>query len=482
MGKNRTPVLIGRSAEIAVLEKAWQSDEAEMVAVIGRRRVGKTFLVRQCYADKIVFEMTGIKDGKISEQLRHFTDRLNHHARPDQPYKRPKNWQDAFELLTRWLETRTDSQKAVLFFDELPWLAGKRSDFIKSFGLFWNIWASQQHIVVVICGSAASWMITHVVRDKGGLHNRITRRILLKPFLLHETEQYLQHRGVHLDRYQLLELYMALGGIPHYLKEIEGGKTATESIDYICFSEQGLLREEFSELYAALFDNAHFHIHIIRTLATTWQGMSRTEIAEKTGLNDSGHLSNYLEELTHSGFITAFFAYGKKKKELRFRLTDAYSLFYLQFMENHRAAGRGSWMRLSQTQAWKSWSGYAFENICLQHIAQIKKALGIAGIHSEVSHFHLKNSAFGRGLQIDLLIDRQDKAINLFELKFYSTPFVLKKDLTEEIRLKKAIFKEATSTNKQLFYTLLAPFLPAQSAGVFDRMLDMNCLFEEAET
>lgn len=481
MGKLNRRTLIGRKPETAVLEKAYQSDEPEMVAVIGRRRVGKTFLVRQCYAERIIFEMTGIKNGKKSEQLRHFTDRLNHFAQPAQPYKSPKNWQAAFEMLTAWLEKRESDEKAVVFFDELPWLAGKRSDFIKAFGLFWNSWASQQHIVVVICGSAASWMITHVVRDKGGLHNRITRRILLKPFNLCETEQYFQHRGIRFERYHLLELYMALGGIPHYLKEVEGGKTATENIDQICFSEQGLLRDEFGELYAALFDNAQYHIQIVRALATTWQGMSRMEIASATGIADGGHLSRYLEELTNSGFIAAFLAFGKKKKELRFRLIDEYSLFYLQFMENIRTEGSGTWMRRSQTQAWKSWSGYAFESICLKHIPQIKKALGIAGIYSEASNFYLKNSAFGRGLQIDLLIDRNDKAINLFELKFYSEPFVLKTAVAEEIRLKKAIFKEATGTNKQLFYTLLSTFLPAneQAAAVFDRLLDMHCLFEE---
>ncbi len=265
------------------------------------------------------------------------------------------------------------------------------------------------------------------------------------------------------------------------MKEVEGDKTATENIDQICFSEQGLLRDEFGELYAALFDNAHFHIQIVRALATTWQGMSRVDIASTTGIADGGHLSRYLEELTHSGFIAAYLAFGKKKKELRFRLTDEYSLFYLQFMENSRAEGSGTWMRRSQTQAWKSWSGYAFESICLKHIPQIKKALGIAGIYSEASNFYLKNSTFGRGFQIDLLIDRNDKAINLFELKFYSEPFVLKTAMADEIRLKKAIFKEATGTNKQLFYTLLSTFLPANEQGVsiFDRMLDMNCLFEE---
>lgn len=475
--------LIGREPEIAVLQKAFQSDEPELVAVIGRRRVGKTFLVRTCYAGKIDFEMTGIKGGKTADQLQHFTSRLNHHVQPMLPFQQPHNWQAAFDMLVTWLEKRDKTEKAVVFFDELPWLAGKRSDFIQAFGLFWNAWASQHNIVVVICGSAASWMIAKVMRDKGGLHNRITRRILLKPFNLYEAEAFLQSKGIHLNRYQLLLIYMAMGGIPHYLKELESGRTAVENIDQICFSEQGLLREEFGELYAALFDNADFHTQIVRALATIWQGMSRLEIAEKTGIADGGHLTRYLEELVFSGFISQYHAFGKKKKELRFRLTDEYSLFYLHFIEGNRNEGAGTWQRLSQTQLWKSWSGYAFEGICLKHIPQIKKALGISGIYSEASNFYLKSSSFGRGVQIDLLIDRHDKAINLFELKFYAEPFVLKKSQADEIRLKKAIFKDATATNKQIFFVLLTtfPIVPNEhSLAVFDRVLDMDCLFKLA--
>ncbi len=475
--------LTGREAEIAILQKAYQSDEPEMVAVVGRRRVGKTFLVRACYAGKIDFEMTGIKGGKTAAQLQHFTSRLNLHAQPTEPFRQPHNWQAAFDMLIAWLGKREKAEKAVVFFDELPWLAGKRSDFIQAFGLFWNSWASQQNIVVVICGSAASWMISHIMKDKGGLHNRITRRILLKPFNLYETEIYLQSKGIRLSRYHLLQVYMAMGGIPHYLKEIESGKSAVEIIDQVCFSEQGLLREEFDELYSALFDNAQYHIQIVRALATTWQGMSRLEIAQKTGISDGGNLSKYLQELTNSGFTSTYFAFGKKKKELRLRLTDEYSLFYLQFMENNRNEGEGTWQRLSQLQQWKSWSGYAFESICLKHIPQIKKALGITGIYSEASNFYSKNSPLGRGVQIDLLIDRNDKAINLFELKFYAEPFVVKKDQADEIRLKKAIFKDVTGTNKQVFYVLLTTFPIIQnehSLDVFDKVLDMDCLFKAA--
>lgn len=478
-------ILVGREQERAVLEKAFQSNEPEMVAVIGRRRVGKTFLVRLTYGERIDFEITGIQNGSTKEQLQHFADRLNYYAQPILPFAAPRNWQEAFQMLTLYLEKQHDGKKAVIFLDEFPWLAGgRKSDFLKAFGLFWNSWASQNNIVVVICGSAASWMIANVVRNKGGLHNRITRRVYLQPFNLFETEQFLKTRAVNLDRYQILQIYMAMGGIPHYLKEVETGKTATQNIDQICFSPQGLLREEFLQLYPALFDNADNHIRIIRGLASTWQGMTRSDILSETGLPDGGNVSRTLEELVHSGFISAAYAFGKKKKELRYRLTDEYSLFYLKFIEEKRSEGSGAWERLAPTQLWKSWSGYAFESLCLKHVPAIKKALGISGVYTEASAFYLKHSEFGRGIQIDLLIDRNDHAINIFEIKFYQSPFVLKKEQADDIRLKTAIFKTATATNKQIFFTLLTTF-PLQpnehSLGLIDRALDMNCLFEAFE-
>jgi hypothetical protein len=477
----QTP-LIGRQLEQAILQKALLSNEPEMVAVIGRRRVGKTFLVRSTYAGKISFEITGIQNGSKLEQLQHFTDRINYYAKPVFPFQAPKSWLEAFQMLTIFLEKWGNGEKPVVFFDEFPWLAtGRNSDFLKAFGLFWNSWASQNNIVVVICGSAASWMISNVVRNKGGLHNRITRRINLQPFNLYETEQFLRSRSIQLDRYHILQIYMAMGGIPHYLKEVEAGKTATQNIDQICFSPQGFLREEFSELYLALFDHAENHIQIVRALAATWQGMTRKDIIAQAGLADGGNTTRILEELANSGFIMAFYAFGKKKKELRYRLTDEYSLFYLQFIEEKRGEGAGTWERLAQTQAWKSWSGYAFESVCLKHIPAIKKALGISGIYTEASAFYLKKSDFGRGIQIDLLIDRNDQAINLFEIKFYHSPFALSKDQAEEIRVKKAIFKSATTTTKQLFFTLLTtfPLVPNEhSLSVVDSILDMNCLFE----
>ncbi len=452
-----------------------------MVAVIGRRRVGKTSLIRSAYENRIDFDITGIQNATTKEQLQNFTNRLTTFAKPLLPLQQPANWLAAFQMLITFLEEKKKPEKQVVFFDELPWMATRKSDFIKGLGFFWNSWASQKNIIVVICGSAASWMINNIVRDRGGLHNRITRRIHLQPFTLAETEEYFKSRAIRFDRYQLIQLYMAAGGIPHYLKEAEGGKSAAQNIDQMCFSPAGLLRDEFSMLYSALFDHPEDHIRIIRSLAAGWQGLTRNEIIEKGNLPNGGNTTRALEDLVTSGFISAYYAFGKKKKEMRYRLTDEYSLFYLKFIEEYKGEGKGIWQSLSQTQTWKSWSGYAFENICLKHLPQIKKQLGISGVYTETSSFYSKGNRYQPGIQIDLLIDRNDHVINLCEMKFYKAEFVATKEFAKEVRTKIALFQSLTNTKKQIFFTLITTFgsIPNEySIGQIDQTLTMDALFE----
>jgi len=473
--------LIGREKEKEILLEALASEEAEMVSVIGRRRVGKTFLVRSVYHDAICLELEGIQNAPRKEQLKDFAIRLNRAARSAEKIVEPANWMDAFYLLIDYLERVEQKNKKVIFFDELPWLATHKSGFLRALGMFWNSWASRNNVVVVICGSAASWMIQKVVNHKGGLHNRITKRLHLKPFTLAETRKYFQSRKINIDPYQIVQIYMTMGGVPHYLKEVRSGKSAIQNIQDICFSDTGLLKDEFSRLYLALFENAHNHIAIIRTLFEKKQGMTRSELIQKAKLSSGGNTSKVLNELKHSGFIEAYYPFNKKKKDQLFRLTDEYSLFYLQFIEDNLQEEPGAWQRLSQTQAYKSWSGYAYENICLKHLPQIKKALGISGVYSISSTFVKKGTTTEKGTQIDLLIDRNDHVINLFEIKFYNTTLSLNKNTAENLREKMRIFQETTRTKKQLFWGLITTFglnANQHSIGLIQQVIELEELFE----
>ncbi|MCD4732342.1 MAG: AAA family ATPase [Bacteroidales bacterium] len=471
-------LFIGRIQETNILQDALKTDDSEMIAVIGRRRVGKTFLIQSVYKKHIYFEMTGSQNAPLKEQLQNFTNQLQLYSKSNIEIATPANWTAAFHQLSSFLDTKKFNQKKVLFFDELPWLATHKSQFLSAFGYFWNNWASKKNIVIVICGSAASWMIEKIVNNKGGLHNRITKLISLSPFTLAETKKYLISRKVSLNHYQTIQLYMAMGGIPHYLKEIKPGKSAAQNIDAICFAKNGLLKDEFWNLYPSLFDNATNHISIIRALATKWKGLSRKKIVDISKLPDGGSVTKYLNELNQSGFISSYLPYGKTKKDTLYRLTDEYSLFYLKFIENKH---KQSWINLSQLQPWKSWSGYAFENTCLKHSQQIKIALGISGVYSQESSFIYKGSEDSIGFQIDLLIDRQDNSINLCEMKFYESEFTIEKAYAKTLRERIAQFKMQTKTRKNVFLTIISTYgikSNIHSIGLVDQGIVMDALFK----
>jgi uncharacterized protein len=477
MNKN----FIGRTREQATLLATLQSSESEMVAVIGRRRVGKTFLIKNTFADSIAFEVTAVQNAGLAEQLQNFAFRINITFYGGTAKLKPKNWLEAFQMLILAFEKQKYAQKMVVFLDELPWFDSRKSGFLRALGFFWNSWCTDQNIVVVICGSAASWMIEQVVNDKGGLHNRITRRVDLQPFTLHETEQYLQSRNVRLDRYQMLQIYMIFGGIPHYLKEILPGKSAIENIGTICFSPGSTLSNEFQNLYPALFENAANHSAVIRALSQKSKGMSRKDILETAQLPDGGSISEVLQELLYSGFISQYYPYGKVKRELLYRLTDEYSLFYLNFMENSTWQGNEWWQALSQTARFKTWCGYAFENICLKHLPQIKKALGISGIYAEASAFAHVGTKGEKGFQIDLVLDRKDHTINLFEFKFYNAVLSLDKSDAAMLRERMETFRQVSKTNKHLFLSFLTTFgvkVNENSLGLVDNNLELSILFE----
>lgn len=471
--------IVGRDHELRVLNDIINSGESELVVIYGRRRVGKTFLIRNAFANEIAFELSGIHNASLKLQLENFRTAL---ASVSKLKGEVKNWMEAFNLLIEHLTPIIKRQRKVVFFDEFPWLSSARSGFMQGFEHFWNTWASRQkNLVIVICGSSAAWMIQKVINNKGGLHNRITRRIRLLPFTLHETELFLKSRNVKLDRYQVLQLYMAMGGVPQYLKEVKKGESATQIIDRVCFSKDGLLKQEFKNLFLSLFDDATYHIDVIKALAKKGMGMTRTEIIKACKLSSGGGATQILDELTESGFITPYVPFGKTTKDSIYKLTDEYSLFYIKFIESSRISGKGSWITFSNSASWKSWSGIAFEGICMKHTEQIKSALGIAGVHTDVSVWRAPGSAANKGAQVDLLIDRQDQCINVCEIKFSLSKFDVTKAYAKELQEKLITFMSKTQTRKTLFLTMITTLgvkNMASHASLIDAEITMDALFQ----
>jgi len=474
--------LIGRKAEKKILMETLQSPDAELIAVLGRRRVGKTFLIRSVYEKHLLFEFSGVHDVRMQDQLQNFSYALKKAGGYPVDLEVPATWIEAFHSLQDFLEPRISNKKVVIFFDEFPWIHTQKSNFLSAFEHFWNSWASRQgHLKVVICGSAASWMIRNVVHNKGGLHNRVSKRIRLMPFDLHETETYLKSRNIELERYHILQLYMAMGGIPQYLKEIQQGESAGQAIDRLCFSRNGILKEEFNDLYASLFDNATHHVNIVKTLARTGKGLTRNEIIAACGLSSGGSATRLLEELMESGFILSYIPFDKNVKESIYKLCDEYSLFYLRFIEKNKAMGTGTWLKISAGASWKSWSGFAFETICLQHTPQIREALGLSVIHLEESVWRYTPGKNEPGAQIDLLLDRSDQSINICEIKFSISEFTITKSYADELRQKQAVFKQKTKTRKTLFITMITTYGVTKNiyyTGLVQNEIRMDRLFE----
>jgi AAA+ ATPase superfamily predicted ATPase len=451
--------LIGREAEINTLKDALASKEAELVAIYGRRRVGKTFLISKVYSQHLLCEFSGVHHAPVREQLNNFRNVIANALNSPIAPAIPTNWTEAFRLLINFAEPLLKKQKGVIFFDEFPWLSAPKSGFLSAFEYFWNSWGSkQENLIVAICGSAASWMIQNIVNNKGGLHNRITRRMRLLPFTLFETAAYLKTKSVSLDQYQILQVYMALGGIPHYLKEIKKGESATQIIDRLCFTKDGLLTNEFKNLYNSLFEMAERHITVVKALAAKPSGLTRKEIIAECGLVSGGGTTKLLEELIESGFAGIYLPFQKNIKEAIYKLTDEYSLFYLKFIEHSRATGQGTWIKRANSQSWKSWSGMAFEGICLKHTVQIKLALGISGIYTEESAWRFAPAKVGKGAQIDLLLDRQDSCISICEMKFSNAAYTIDKPYSIALQEKLNIFKEQTKTKKTLFLTMVTTY------------------------
>ena len=399
--------VIGRNEERSVLESCLQEQRSHFVAVYGRRRIGKSFLIEQTLGPHACFSLVGTYHAPVKRQLQSFQMAMDKWKLTSQ--ERFTNWLAAFHALSLALERLAGLQKLVLLLDEVPWLDAKGSGFLEALAHFWNDWAARRNdVLLVITGSASWWILRKVVASRGGLYGRVTRQLHLQPFTLAETQDFLQSRGSPMTQDDVLRLYMALGGVPGYLDKVDRGWTAAEAIDHLCFSATGAMRREFEETIRSLFDHPDRHLAIIRCLAGgRYQGgWTRDEICQETGIPSGGALARTLEELEQSGFIAGRAPLGKAKNSRIFRLTDEYSAFYLYWVESGRAIpGTRDWLGMQNTASYNAWAGRAFETVCLRHVAQIKRALGIDGLPSKELPWQVRADATTRGAQVDLLIE-----------------------------------------------------------------------------
>lgn len=471
-------MIIGRKEEQKILLSATQSDHSELIAVYGRRRVGKTYLIRETFGYKFAFQHTGLAKGNTKMQLFSFAISLRDAGYDDCPV--PQSWLEAFSLLSQLLKNSPDEKK-VIFLDELPWMDTPRSNFISAFEHFWNGWASaRRDIVLIICGSATSWIINKVINDHGGLHNRVTQRIALQPFTLQECESFAISNGLEMSRYQIAECYMVLGGIPFYWSLLERGLSLAQNIDKIFFAKNGKLANEFNQLYASLFKSPEQYIAIVTALGKKKNGLTREEIIEAIGEQSNGALSRTLDDLEYCGFIRKYNGYGKKSKQAVYQLIDNYTLFYFKFIRQNDNNDEHFWSATIDSAMHRAWSGLAFERLCMAHTQQIKEALGISGVLSNVYSWRKDADESGGGAQIDLLIDRNDQVVNICEMKFSLSEFTIDAEYEQKLRNKKAAFIDATDTRKAVHITMVTTYgvRPNVHSAIVQNEVKLDDLFK----
>ena len=457
--------IIGREPEIKKLKNYMASTRSEFIVIYGRRRVGKTFLVKELFHENFTFMLTGRENATTEQQLTQFAYALDDYFGNSTV---PVSWSEAFRMLSKAIEQQPEGTK-IIFIDELPWLDTSRSDFIIALELFWNNWAYyRSDIKLITCGSATSWMLNNIINSRGGLHNRATHSMLISPFSLKETEQYFKYKGFNYSRLEVLDCYMAVGGVAYYLSLFDKDKSVAQNIDALCFTRGGELTNEFSKIYKSLFKKADKHILIVSTLSHIGKGLTRTALIGKTGFANNGKLSRMLQELEMCEFIRSYIPFGKKKKDTLYQLTDQFSLFHLHFKKGNSNSGKNFWIKNIGTGAYNAWAGYAFETVCLHHIDQLMDGLGISGMINKPCSWYYSPSASIRndeeadddlktGAQIDLLIDRKDKTITVCEMKYANGEYEITKAYDKRVQDRIRTFKKVTKTSKSVVLTYITP-------------------------
>lgn len=476
---------IGREREINRLGRCKKEDHAQLVVVYGRRRVGKTYLVDSFFEDQFAFRMSGAYDQPKEAQLKNFAMEMT--AQTGERCETPKDWTEAFLDLRKYLSGKTGSEKCVVFFDEMPWMDTAKSGFLPAFEWFWNDWGSkQQQLIFVVCGSATSWMVDHIANNKGGLFNRQTCRLYLEPFSLYETEMYLKMRGMEWSRYEIVQCYMIMGGFPYYLSLLDPERSFSDNIDNLFFRKKAELWDEFEHLYRTLFSNSESYIKVVEALSKKRGGISRKELAEQAGLPSNGKLTKILSDLDDSGFIRMNDYYGHKKRDCIYQLSDYYTLFYFQYIRDHYGKDPHFWKNMIDNPSRRVWEGLTFEQICKDHLPQIKAKLGIAGVLSEESSWFVKpdeERGISDGAQIDLLIDRRDHVINLCEIKFSAKEFEIDKSYDVSLRNKIDAFVKATGSKKTITLTMITTYGVKQNkySGMIRSQVTLDDLFRRTE-
>lgn len=448
-------MIIGRTEEIKQLNRAYNSEHSEFVAVYGRRRIGKTYLIRETFGNSFTFQYSGVFNVSNKSQLKEFYNALlaqGLSAEADVP----KSWFDAFRLLQELISS-APNEKKVIFIDELPWMDAPNSHFLQAFEHFWNGWASaRKDILLIICGSASSWIINKILRNKGGLYNRVTYRIKLHQFTLRECEEFARHLGLSANRNMILEGYMVLGGIPYYWSLLRPDMSLAQNINAMFFAQDAVLANEFNYIYASMFNRPEKYIKVVEALCGHKSGLTRDEIITLSKLESNGQLTVIIEDLIECGFVRKYCPLNGKTRNAIYQLVDCYTLFYYHFIHSRANHDESYWLKLMSQPAYHTWCGLAFERVCLLHLRQLKAALGVAGIMVDTFSWFVKATEYHRGAQIDLILSRADNVINVCEMKYAPKGYIFTAVSAKSIEDKISILSQYVPASKGIMPVIVS--------------------------
>lgn len=481
--------MVGRKYEIEELNKLYNSGKAELVAIYGRRRIGKTYLVDETFKNRIAFRHAGlspvetavIKSGILKKQLEHFYFSLQLQGMPKS--HRPESWLEAFFMLEKLLESKDNGDRQVVFLDELPWMDTPASGFITAFEGFWNTWACHRsNLMIIVCGSANSWILDKLINNHGGLYNRVTYEIKLSPFTLGECKEYLESINVRLSPYDITQSYMIFGGIPFYLGYFERGLSLAQTVDKLFFLPNAKLRDEYNRLFESGFSNPQAMKTLVKYLSKRNAGYTRKEIVDNLEIKDGGHLSKSLKALIASDFIIEYVPFGLGKRETHYKLVDPFCKFCLKFVNDKETLDEAFWQQNVSSQSINSWRGFAFENVCFNHISQIKAALGISGVSTTHSAWSKRpDEENDDGAQIDLIIDRKDNVVNMCELNFYSGEYTVDKSYHTTLMNRQNLLSSLISKKSIVHGTLVTTYglTYNEYSGDFIKTITLDDLFKD---
>lgn len=476
--------MIGRKREVDELNRVYNRKKAELVAIYGRRRVGKTYLVNHTFMDRITFSHTGVSpvdygmDGALKTQLKQFY--LSLRLQGMKPTHCPTNWQEAFFMLEQFLIEKDDGTRQLVFIDELPWLDTPKSGFISAFEAFWNGWgSSRDNLMVIVCGSASSWIQDKLLNNYGGLYNRVTCQIKLMPFSLKECEEFYRNNNIAYSRYDIVSSYMIVGGIPYYMDYMQPGKSLAANVDDMFFRKDAPLKGEYDRLFTSIFSEPERVRLIVELLYRKRIGYTRKEIAEELGIASGGNLTRDLEALIQGGFIIKYVPFVEGKRNTRYRLVDPFCLFYLRFVKNNDNISAHYWETSIDSQKVVTWRGLSFENVCFNHVDEIKKAMGIQGVSTKCSSWTKFGSDAKEGSQMDLILERNDNVVNMCEIKFYSDDFKMTKEYDRIIKRRHNTLKEVLPKKVSIYNTLITTYGLVQNeySGSFGNVVTLDDLF-----